>query len=339
MAMHANLIEVRRGNVPESEHAGSIAVVNAQGDLLAYCGDMRRDIFTRSSLKPFQAAPFVASGGLQKLGWGLRQLALMCASHSGEAQHIGLARSMLADCGLAQRHLLCGCQVPIAYTQAARLPRADEVFSELHNNCSGKHSGFLAACVQAGEPIEDYVALEHPLQRRIRESLARAFRRESPFQVGVDGCAAPNLAMPLPQLAQLFAVMAAEQSPGPFAAIYGDAAQQCFQAMTQYPDLVAGSERSDLVLMQIGAGDWVCKAGAEAVQAIGIRSRGLGIAIKLADGNARAMTWVVVEILRQLGIGDGHQRLQLQELVERPIRNVRGDAVGSYRPVFTLSVV
>jgi L-asparaginase II len=91
--------------------------------------------------------------------------------------------------------------------------------------------------------------------------------------------------------------------------------------------------------MQIGAGDWVCKAGAEAVQAIGIRSRGLGIAIKLADGNARAMTWVVVEILRQLGIGDGHQRLQLQELVERPIRNVRGDAVGSYRPVFTLSVV
>ncbi|NBQ93912.1 MAG: hypothetical protein EBU15_00695 [Betaproteobacteria bacterium] len=144
--------------------------------------------------------------------------------------------------------------------------------------------------------------------------------------------------MPLPQLAQLFAVMSAERSPGSFAEIYGDAAQQCFQAMTRYPDLVAGSDRSDLVLMQIGAGDWVCKAGAEAVQAIGIRSRGLGIAIKIADGNARAMPWIVVEIFRQLGIGDSHQRQQLQELVARPIRNVRGDAVGCYRPVFTLSV-
>ncbi|NBT70491.1 MAG: asparaginase [Betaproteobacteria bacterium] len=312
MAAHAGLIDVHRGDVLESEHVGSIAVVNAAGELLAYCGDIRRDVFTRSSLKPFQAAPFVASGGLEKFGWGLRQLALMCASHSGETQHISLARSMLADCGLDHRHLLCGCQVPIAYTQAARLPRADEVFSELHHNCS--------------------------LQRRIRESLAQALRRDSPFQLGVDGCAAPNLAMPLPQLAQLFAVMSAERSPGSFAEIYGDAAQQCFQAMTRYPDLVAGSDRSDLVLMQIGAGDWVCKAGAEAVQAIGIRSRGLGIAIKIADGNARAMPWIVVEIFRQLGIGDSHQRQQLQELVARPIRNVRGDAVGCYRPVFTLSV-
>jgi L-asparaginase II len=338
MAAHAGLIDVHRGDVLESEHVGSIAVVNAAGELLAYCGDIRRDVFTRSSLKPFQAAPFVASGGLEKFGWGLRQLALMCASHSGETQHISLARSMLADCGLDHRHLLCGCQVPIAYTQAARLPRADEVFSELHHNCSGKHSGFLAACLQSGEPIENYVALEHPLQRRIRESLAQALRRDSPFQLGVDGCAAPNLAMPLPQLAQLFAVMSAKRSPGSFAEIYGDAAQQCFQAMTRYPDLVAGSDRSDLVLMQIGAGDWVCKAGAEAVQAIGIRSRGLGIAIKIADGNARAMPWIVVEIFRQLGIGDSHQRQQLQELVARPIRNVRGDAVGCYRPVFTLSV-
>ncbi|NDA92152.1 MAG: hypothetical protein EBX90_02545 [Betaproteobacteria bacterium] len=211
MAAHAGLIDVHRGDVLESEHVGSIAVVNAAGELLAYCGDIRRDVFTRSSLKPFQAAPFVASGGLEKFGWGLRQLALMCASHSGETQHISLARSMLADCGLDHRHLLCGCQVPIAYTQAARLPRADEVFSELHHNCSGKHSGFLAACLQSGEPIENYVALEHPLQRRIRESLAQALRRDSPFQLGVDGCAAPNLAMPLPQLAQLFAVMSAER--------------------------------------------------------------------------------------------------------------------------------
>ena len=333
------LIEVLRADVHESEHAGSIAVVDSSGQLIAFCGDIERDIFTRSSLKPFQAAPFVAMGGLEQRGWGLPQLALMCASHSGESQHVGLARSMLADCGLEHRHLLCGCQVPIAYTQSGRLPKADEVFSELHNNCSGKHSGFLAACLHQGEPIEDYVAMGHPLQRRIRDSLAKALCRDQAFKLGVDGCAAPNLAMPLPQLAQLFAVMAAEHSPEPFARVYGNAPQRCFTAMTQHPDLVSGTDRSDLEFMRIGAGDWVFKAGAEAVQAIGVRSRGLGVAIKIADGNARAMTWIVVEIFRQLGIGDNEQKKQLQELVDRPIRNVRGDAVGSYRPVFRLSLI
>ena len=333
------LIEVLRADVHESEHAGSIAVVDSSGQLIAFCGDIERDIFTRSSLKPFQAAPFVAMGGLEQRGWGLPQLALMCASHSGESQHVGLARSMLADCGLEHRHLLCGCQVPIAYTQSGRLPKADEVFSELHNNCSGKHSGFLAACLHQGEPIEDYVAMGHPLQRRIRDSLAKALCRDQAFKLGVDGCAAPNLAMPLPQLAQLFAVMAAEHSPEPFARVYGNAPQRCFTAMTQHPDLVSGTDRSDLEFMRIGAGDWVFKAGAEAVQAIGVRSRGLGVAIKIADGNARAMTWIVVEIFRQLGIGDNEQKKQLQELVDRPIRNVRGDAVGSYRPVFKLKML
>lgn len=333
------LIEVLRADVHESEHAGSIAVVDSSGQLIAFCGDIERDIFTRSSLKPFQAAPFVAMGGLEQRGWGLPQLALMCASHSGESQHVGLARSMLADCGLEHRHLLCGCQVPIAYTQSGRLPKADEVFSELHNNCSGKHSGFLAACLHQGEPIDDYVAMGHPLQRRIRDSLAKALCRDQAFKLGVDGCAAPNLAMPLPQLAQLFAVMAAEHSPEPFARVYGNAPQRCFTAMTQHPDLVSGTDRSDLEFMRIGAGDWVFKAGAEAVQAIGVRSRGLGVAIKIADGNARAMTWIVVEIFRQLGIGDNEQKKQLQELVDRPIRNVRGDAVGSYRPVFKLKML
>ena len=333
------LIEVLRADVHESEHAGSIAVVDSSGQLIAFCGDIERDIFTRSSLKPFQAAPFVAMGGLEQRGWGLPQLALMCASHSGESQHVGLARSMLADCGLEHRHLLCGCQVPIAYTQSGRLPKADEVFSELHNNCSGKHSGFLAACLHQGEPIDDYVAMGHPLQRRIRDSLAKALCRDQAFKLGVDGCAAPNLAMPLPQLAQLFAVMAAEHSPEPFATVYGNAPQRCFTAMTQHPDLVSGTDRSDLEFMRIGAGDWVFKAGAEAVQAIGVRSRGLGVAIKIADGNARAMIWIVVEIFRQLGIADSEQRQQLQELVDRPIRNVRGDAVGSYRPVFRLSLI
>ena len=333
------LIELLRADVHESEHAGSIAVVDSSGHVIAYCGDIERDIFTRSSLKPFQAAPFVAMGGLEQRGWGLPQLALMCASHSGESQHVGLARSMLADCGLEHRHLLCGCQVPIAYTQSGRLPKADEVFSELHNNCSGKHSGFLAACLHQGEPIDDYVAMGHPLQRRIRDSLAKALGRDQAFKLGVDGCAAPNLAMPLPQLAQLFAVMAAEHSPEPFARVYGNAPQRCFTAMTQHPDLVSGTDRSDLEFMRIGAGDWVFKAGAEAVQAIGVRSRGLGVAIKIADGNARAMTWIVVEIFRQLGIGDNEQKKQLQELIDRPIRNVRGDAVGSYRPVFKLKML
>ncbi|NCX62847.1 MAG: asparaginase, partial [Betaproteobacteria bacterium] len=288
-------------------------------------------------LKPFQAAPFVAAGGLERRGWGLPELALMCASHSGEQRHLELAASMLADCGLDHQQLLCGCQIPIAYSQSGRLPAADEVFTALHHNCSGKHSGFLAACLHHGDPIDDYVAMDHPLQRRIRQSLRQALNPDTAFQSGIDGCAAPNLAMPLPQLARLFAVLASEHPPEPFSAVYGDAPQRCFSAMTSHPDLVSGTDRSDLIMMQIGAGDWVCKAGAEAVQAIGIRSRGLGIAVKIADGNARAMLWVMVEVLRQLAIADSDQIKSMQALVDRPIRNARGDAVGRYQPVFALS--
>jgi len=333
------LIEVLRAGVQESEHWGSIAVADAEGRVLAHCGDPSRDVFTRSALKPFQAAPFVAAGGLEKFRWGLPQLALMCASHSGEAQHVALAQSMLQDCGLDQHHLLCGIQIPIRYSQTGRLPSADQIFCTLHHNCSGKHSGFLAACVLYGDPVADYVDMGHPLQRRIRDSLARALRRERDFSSGIDGCAAPNLAMPLSQLARLFAVMVSARSPEPFLSIYGDAPQRCFQAMTNHPDLVSGTDRTDLSLMQIGAGDWVCKAGAEAVQAIGIQSRGLGIAVKIADGNPRAMLWVVVEIFRQLGIGTSDQQKALAALVADPIRNHRGDAVGVFRPVFKLSSV
>jgi len=337
LTAHVPLIEVLRADVHESEHAGSIAVVDASGKLLASCGDMHRAVFTRSSLKPFQAAPFVAAGGLERRGWGLPELALMCASHSGEQRHLELAASMLADCGLDHQQLLCGCQIPIAYSQSGRLPAADEVFTALHHNCSGKHSGFLAACLHHGDPIDDYVAMDHPLQRRIRQSLRQALNPDTAFQSGIDGCAAPNLAMPLPQLARLFAVLASEHPPEPFSAVYGDAPQRCFSAMTSHPDLVSGTDRSDLIMMQIGAGDWVCKAGAEAVQAIGIRSRGLGIAVKIADGNARAMLWVMVEVLRQLAIADSDQIKSMQALVDRPIRNARGDAVGRYQPVFALS--
>lgn len=333
---HRPLIEVLRAGERESEHWGSIAVVDAQGRIIAHCGDLARHVFTRSSLKPFQAAPFVAAGGLEAYRWGSRQLALMCASHSGEPQHVALAKSMLDDCGLNAQALLCGSQVPIHYSQAGSLPSADLTFCTLHNNCSGKHSGFLAACLLHGERIDDYVDIGHPLQRRIRASLAKALESDREFISGVDGCAAPNLAMPLPYLARLFAVMASDRSPDSFRSVYGDAPQRCFQAMTTHPDLVSGTDRSDLSLMQIGEGDWVCKAGAEAVQAIGIRSRGLGIAIKIADGNARAMLWVVVEVFRQLGIGTSDQREKLARLTDSPIRNHRGDAIGAYRPVFEL---
>lgn len=307
-------------------HYGSVAVVDTDGRVVAAVGDPESLNFTRSALKPLQALPFLEDGGMQHYGFGSQELALMCASHSGEAMHVAIAQRILDRAGLSDRALQCGCHPPSYYAATGTLAPAAQ-WGPLFHNCSGKHSGFLAWCRMQDAPTENYLDPGHPLQQRIRAATARLTQGDTLAQ-GIDGCSAPNFAMPLKRLAQVYAKLAAPGSPELEAMYY---------AMTRHPDLVSGTGRSDLALMRTGAGDWVSKIGADGVQAIGVRSKGLGIAIRIADGTPRALHAATVEVLQQLALLEDSSGTELAAYDCPPIRNYRGIETGGVVPVFKLT--
>jgi L-asparaginase II len=317
----------------ENIHFGSIAVVDAAGRLLYSSGDPDAMVFTRSALKPFQALPFVLADGPARFGLTLDELALLCASHSGEEKHLAGVESILAKIGLDESHLECGCATPLYYDAVGLPAPAGRRWRTVHHNCSGKHSGFLAWCRLHGAPIHGYVDPQHPLQQAIRTTLAEAVQMdEALLPTGIDGCSAPNYAMPLARLAHLYARLAQGGRDARLGAALGDLCD----AMTKRPDLVSGEARTDLAWMSAGQGDWVAKIGADAVQAIGVRSAGLGLAIKVADGASRALHPATYSVLEQLGLLDARRRELLAPYRAPAIRNARGTVAGDVHAVFTL---
>ena len=329
---HVPLAEVTRGSIVESLHTGSVSVVDREGNVLHAAGDPHHLTFTRSALKPLQALPFVAAGGVARFGLSLSQVALMCASHSGEPRHAEAAADILARAGCTPADLQCGTHAPRFYDTRGEVPPPPP-YSPLQHNCSGKHSGMLAFCALCQWPKASYLEFDHPVQQAIRRSVS-TFTGVAPAALvpGVDGCSAPNYAVPLSALARAFARLAsATDDPD-----YGNAPRTLADAMLVHPEMVSGEGRSDLALMQAGRGDWVAKIGAEGVQAIGVRSHGIGIAVKVADGQARGLLPSVVAILDQLGLLDEAARGVLAPWGRRPIRNYRGTQVGEIRPAIVL---
>ena len=321
---HEPLVVSIRGDTVESVHFGSIAVVDRDGAIVHRRGDPSSLHFTRSALKPLQALPLVEDGGLSKLGFGSQELALMCASHSGERMHVDVVRRILAAIDASEADLQCGCHDPMYFATHA-VPAPQAAWSALFHNCSGKHSGFLCYCRLRRQPRTTYLDPEAPLQMRIRNTVQR-FAGPDAIAAGTDGCGAPNYALPLTRLAQAYARLASDDDA---------ALRALFFAMTRHPDLA---------LMQVGSrggrADWVAKIGADGVQAIGIRSRGLGIAIKIADGSARALAIATQDVLRQLGLLDEAAERELAsaalEFGRTTIKNHAGRLVGRLAPVFRL---
>jgi L-asparaginase II len=320
----APLAVVMRGDAVDSVHLGSVAVVDRDGRLLCSAGDPGFLTMTRSALKPFQAMPFAAADGIKRFDFSPAQVALLCASHSGEPRHVAAAASMLAKAGNGVEDLKCGTHPP-RYHESRGEPTPPPPYSPLENNCSGKHSGMLAYCVLCGLPKASYLAYDHPLQQAIRGAVAHfTSTPEGQLRSGIDGCSAPNYAVPLERLALAFARLAARHDD----AVYGRAPQILADAMTAHPEMVSGEGRSDLELMRAGGGDWVAKIGAEGVQGIGVRGAGIGIAIKVADGNKRALRPVVVSVLEQLGLLDEERRSDLAQWVAPVVHNYRGLVTG-----------
>ncbi len=303
----ATLARVRRSGLEESVHLGHVAVCDADGRLLAWAGDPGRVVFARSTMKPLQAAVSLAAarGDLPD-----PELAVVCGSHNGEPVHVRAVRAVLARAGLGPSALRCPPGWPLDREASVRARRPRR---ELHN-CSGKHAGMLLACVRAGYDLASYARPGHPLQRRVLRAVRSAAGLDD-VVVGVDGCGVPVHGMPLASLATLYARLARPERLGRLAAPVARAVG----AMRAHPYLVAGRGRVDTAVMEAAPGV-VVKGGAEGLACAAVLAPGLGVALKVADGGARAVGPALLRVLAELGAVDPTADPGLADLLRRPVR-------------------
>lgn len=331
---HVPLAVATRGLYPESVHFGSIVVVDPEGRLIAGAGDPLALTFTRSSLKPFQALPLMAHPEVRRFDFNSKEIALICASHSGEPDQVEAVLEILQKIGCTLEDLQCGIHVPLAAQLPGRHPKPLRSYTEAHHNCSGNHAGMLALARLLEAPTATYLTTDHPVQRAIREAVSYLSGVAGDAIVtGIDGCSAPNLALPLSALARGYAGLAAHHP----AARFGPALALIHAAMREHPEMVSGQGRFDLSLSLAGRGRWILKSGAEAVMGIALEGRRWGIAIKIADGASRALPVVAIETLRQLRQLRPPLERSLAPYESPPILSARGLEVGELRPVFSLA--
>jgi L-asparaginase II len=328
-----------RGRTIESIHRGHLIILDGEGGEIVKIGNPETVTFIRSSAKPFQAIPFLLSGAAERFGFLESEIALACASHSGEEIHTRLAEKMLQKIGLSEADLKCGAHPPFNERRAEEMIRAGEKPTQMHNNCSGKHVAMLAFAKHSGADTGTYDLLENPIQQAILETISdftETPRDEIP--IGIDGCAAPNFALSLRVMAKGFAKLVFP--PKDFDEEMREACRRIVTAIMNYPKLVGGSERLDTVLMQAARGKFISKIGAEGVWLCGVLpspewKKGLGIALKIEDGDdKRARAVIAVEVLRQLGI---FNEKTLKDYSPLPVKNRRGDAVGRVESSFALN--
>jgi L-asparaginase II len=319
-------VVVTRGAVVESRHRVHAAVVDDSGTLVGGARDPSYVTAWRSCAKPFQVMPFLESGGFDSLGWGDDQLALACASHGGEPEHVSLAERMLGDIGMEEGDLACGPHEPLASRGVRFLRDAGERPRRLHNNCSGKHAAMLARAHTAGWHAYGYEREEHPVQRCCLEAVSK-WTALPPSAIGraVDGCGAVVFSLSLEGMARAYANFARAAREG------DEVPARIAHAMQTRPFLIGGTDRFDSILIEETGGDVIAKIGAEGIHSVAVPARGVGIAIKVEDGAQRAQFAAVVRVLQCLEVLPARLPPRLQEFLHRPIRNTRGEVVGELR--------
>jgi L-asparaginase II len=325
------LVEITRGALVESVHRGSVAISDAHGEIVFSCGDIETPVYPRSSLKPIQALPLIESGAADAFGLSSEHIALACASHSGEPMHTTRVAAWLKRIGLGEKDLACGPH-PVRYEPVWRdMVCRGEAPTRIHNNCSGKHTGFLSVAKHWGVATAGYERHDHPVQQAVAKDLNELSGLTGELPWGVDGCAAPNFALPLSRFARALAQFA---DPKALAESRAQAMKRIVTAMVTHPELVAGTGRACTILMQSAKGRAAVKTGAEGVYAGIVPERGLGIAIKIDDGAGRASETAMAAVLDALKLL-GHDEAARGILVA-PIINTRDAAVGERRPAEAL---
>jgi L-asparaginase II len=330
------LAEVYRGTSLESVHTGHLFIEDGSGREIFSVGDPNFTTFIRSAGKPFQAIPFIVNGGVERFGFTEQEIALSCASHAGESIHVETAASMLAKLGLTEAHLKCGTHIPFDERTSSDMLRNGEKPSQLHNNCSGKHSCMLGQALLGGYELEGYLAFDHPIQKEIAHVISQF--TDIPveqIETAVDGCSAPNHVLTMRGMARGYARLV--NPPDTFSEEMKSACDTIASAMSSNPHLVSGTDRLDTIVMDAASTMLVIsKIGAEGIWLCGIAPNerwphGLGIALKISDGDdRRARPVVAIEVLKALGAIPSEA---LEEYSPIGIKSRVGDRVGEVRSV------
>jgi len=289
-----------RGAIVESRHLVHVVVSNADGDVLLSAGNPDLPVCARSTAKPLQALEWVRSGTAQSIHLTDEEIAVTCGSHSGSHRHVEVVRSILWKGGVEERSLQCGVQSPRDEVTLMELRSEGMEASAIHNNCSGKHAGMLVTALHAGESLDQYLGLDHPVQRRIAANLCELTALEpGELRMGIDGCGAPTPILPLSSLAKAFARLAI---PSILDTILCRAAERVNRAMISHPDMVAGPGCFDTTLLSEMGEGILCKSGAEGMFCASLKQEGLGLAIKVADGSGRAIPTAALMLLSKMDI-------------------------------------
>ncbi|QUO37270.1 asparaginase [Dysosmobacter sp. Marseille-Q4140] len=332
--MSEAIVQVTRGSIVESCHRGSVAVTNGRGDLIAYAGNPDFVTYIRSAAKPFQAMNILFSGAWEAFGFTEKELAIMCSSHYGEDFHRETIQGILKKLGLSHQDLLCGAPLSINPAYRDRQLWEHLPIDETNSDCSGKHCGFLAVCRKKGYPIENYTSPQHPMQKELLHIVSTMCSiPEAEIAIGIDGCGVPVHAMPLRNMAMGYARLTA---PAQLEEPYRSAAKRITAAMAAYPEMIAGTGGFCTEFLRHTHGRFCGKLGAEAVYCIGAAGQDLGIAVKIEDGNYRALYPAVMSVLIQLKLLDEKERTALQAFSEPDNLNDHGIPVGKIRPCFSL---
>jgi len=319
---------VTRGTGVESRHRVHAAVVDGTGRLVGRARDASTVTMWRSCAKPFQVIPLISSGGFDEIGWGDDELALACASHGGEPEHVALAESMLRDLGLEEGDLACGPHEPLSPRGARIIRDSGERPSRLHNNCSGKHAAMLGRAHFGGWSLAGYEREDHPVQAGALAEVSRwcSVPPESILR-GIDGCGVTVFGLPLDAMARAYAGLAAAARRGE------EIPERVTRAIVTRPFLFGGTERFDSLVVEESDGRVMPKIGAEGVHSVAILDEGLGFALKVEDGAARAQYPAVLRLLQLLGALPERLSPRLAEYARTRVRNTRGEVVGEVAPV------
>ena len=316
------IAEVTRGNLVESRHRGAFVITNENGAVVGSAGDFSSAFFPRSAIKAFQCLPLIESGGAARFGLSDEEIALCCSSHSGEPEHVRVARAILAKAGVAEACYECGASSPIATEASFQLVRQGEKPQQVHNPCSGKHAGMLALAKHLGAPLEGYSKIEHPVQRAVASCLSRYCDvnvASAPY--GIDGCSLPSWALPMDKVALGFARLGAAQDEAP---------RWIITAARAHPFMSAGSKRFDTRLMQAVPRLFI-KLGAEGVFCGSVPHAGLGFALKCDDGAVRGAEVAIAHALAALSVWTAQERETLSEFAHETVSNANKMAVGEVR--------
>lgn len=313
------LVEVYRAGVLESFHRGVICVVNRKGEVIFSKGDIQQLCYPRSAMKLLQVLPLLEQGGVEKFGFTLEEIAIMCGSHNAEPEHLRMVQSILEKIGENKDQLFCGPQYPTSKKDADELIRSNIKPHHIHNNCSGKHAGMLALCKLTGADTTDYIKPSHPIQRLIMEACAAMYEYPAEqMTVALDGCSAPIFSVPVYNQALAYKNLT---SPEAFSEARQRACRMVIDAVSAYPFMVAGSKRYCTDLMKVTAPELIGKTGAEGVFCLSLTNKKIGVCIKIDDGKMLPQYNVAQSFVEATGMFTADQLKPLHHYVEETLTN------------------